>query len=246
MAASGLDDGHGSSVLRGSRPTSSARLGRRARGQPEPVRVLRRRRRKAAQLARMLVQLERSVAAAAPAARASRVDARDLGSLRQRLAPPPPPGARGSAPTRAGCARPGRPARGRARRTRCARRRSTRLRLPSIPRRSGRAVLVAAVGLPHLADDQLWRDGAVPVVLLEAEHDVERECPAERIGSRAHAERDRAARGQPVVADAEAQVAAVADGLRARAARSPARAASSTGCPGRRAAAGEARRTALR
>ena len=55
-------------------------------------------------------------------------------------------------------------------------------------------------------DDELRRDRAVPVVLLEPERDVEAPDRAKPVDLRALAERDRAAGVAAVLADAEAQV----------------------------------------
>ena len=62
---------------------------------------------------------------------------------------------------------------------------------------------------PH---DELRRDDAVPAVLLQAERDVVALLAAEAVELRAEAEGDRLARVASVLADAEAQVLAVADG----------------------------------
>src|SRR5439155_25731180 len=70
---------------------------------------------------------------------------------------------------------------------------------------------VAVVAVEDLANVQLRRDGAVPLVLLESEGDVIAADVAKPVELGAEAEGDRAARVAPVVADAEAQMLPLAD-----------------------------------
>src|SRR3954452_16444779 len=70
---------------------------------------------------------------------------------------------------------------------------------------------VAVVGVEDLAYVQLRRDGPVPLVRLEPEGDVVAPHPAEAVEPAPEAERDRAAGVAAVLADAEAQVLALAD-----------------------------------
>src|SRR5262249_49768781 len=67
-----------------------------------------------------------------------------------------------------------------------------------------------------LAHVELRRDGSVPLVRLEPEGDVVAPDLAQTVEPRTEAERDRAARVPPVLADAEAEVLALADGRELR------------------------------
>src|SRR4051794_37394349 len=70
----------------------------------------------------------------------------------------------------------------------------------------------AIVGVEDAPHQQLWRDGAVPVVLLEAERHVVAAFPPEAVELRALTERDRTSRIAAVALHAKAQVLAFADG----------------------------------
>src|SRR5438067_7811180 len=83
---------------------------------------------------------------------------------------------------------------------------SVRLPLPAQPRVQH---LEAFVGLEDAADDELRRDSAVPLVLLEPKRDVVPPHAPQPVQLRPLAERDRAARIDPVTAYAEPQMLAL-------------------------------------
>src|SRR6476661_4836730 len=68
------------------------------------------------------------------------------------------------------------------------------------------------VGVEEAADQELWRDGAVPVVLLQAERHVVAAFPPEAVELRALAECDRASCIATVALHAKAQMLAFTDG----------------------------------
>ena len=94
-----------------------------------------------------------------------------------------------------------------------------------------RELLVALRRVEDAPHDELRRDRAVPVVLLEAERDVEATRRAQPVELRALPEGDRAPGVAPVLAHAEAQVLPVADGRRRDGLGQPGRGASTSGLP---------------
>ena len=72
-------------------------------------------------------------------------------------------------------------------------------------------LVVGARGVEHAPHDELWSHGAVPAVLLQPEGDVEVRLALQALELAAEPERDRAARVASVLADAEAEVLALAD-----------------------------------
>ncbi len=204
--------------------------GRTAGPNPEPGRMLlRRRHRKAAQLARMLIQLERNAARPPRGGGARRISLRKSRASGQLLPASParlPRAAPEASRTRAGSATPSRPARGRARRRPRA---PAPSRLSSPARHSagqlGAQLVVARVGLADVAGR---RAAARPCRSSGSPRGGRRRRtarPAQRVGLRAEAEGDRAAGRDALVADAEAEVLAVADRGRLLRSRSRARAA---------------------